>query len=147
MDCQEARNRLSEFDAGDLSEDLAAEVRRHVEECRECAALLDAVRRVTDLAVALPDEEPRRTLSLRVLAEVDAMTGPDLADAPEIMTPEQLARFLRVPRAKIEDVMDTLPGFEIAGEVRFRKTRVLEWIEGREMTRGPGMRYGVLRAV
>ena len=59
---------------------------------------------------------------------LDEMRG----DLPEIMTPAEVAAFLRIPLDDLEEVFDELPSFEFAGHVRVRRERLLEWIEQRE---------------
>ena len=145
--CTTYRETLSAFDAAELDPDLTAQVEKHVSECAECSRLLRTVRKATDLVSRLVDEEPARSVCVRILGEVDRFLAPDLADAPEIMTPEQLARFLHVPLGKLDDRIETIPGFEIGGELRFRKERVLEWIEQREQERERRTIYSQLRAV
>ncbi len=51
---------------------------------------------------------------------------------PEIMTLEEAADFLRVPRRAIGEIVEDLPAFEVAGEIRVRRSKLLEWIERRE---------------
>lgn len=147
MDCEECRELLSEFAARELDEARSALVRDHVSACAQCERLTAALRKTADLVDVLPDEEPPRTFCVRVLAKVDGMLSPVPADAPEIMTPDQLAAFLQLPPEKIEEEMATLPSFEIAGEVRFSKDRVLEWIRERESVRRQQVTWAKLKAV
>jgi len=147
MECEECRQRLSEFAAGETPQHEAAAVQEHVEQCAACARLLAAMRATADLVEALPDEEPPRSLVLRILGRVEELSAPDLAEAPEIMTLEQAARFLQVPPAKLESELVTLPAFEIAGELRIRRDRLLTWVEERERARERMQIYSRLRAV
>lgn len=138
---------LSEYEAGELTAHLAARVEEHLGECPACACLLSALRQTSTLVDQLVDEDPARTMAVRVLGKVDELSAPDFSDAPEIMTPDELARFLRVPPDTLAEVIDTIPGFDIGGEVRFRKERVVEWIDQREHERDRRAIYSRLRAI
>jgi len=144
MKCEACRERLSELEAGELNETLAGAIRSHLRDCSACARLLAAMQGVEELAAVLPDGGPSHSLSVRILARVEEWLSPDPQSLPEIMTPEQLARFLNVPLEQLE--VGSLPGFEIGGELRFRKDRVLEWIEAREREYERGRIYARFRA-
>jgi hypothetical protein len=88
--------------------------------------------RLAQAVDTLPDEEPPESVSFAVRREVDRLLAPGLSAAPEIMTIEELARYLRVPVEAIEQELATLPAFEVAGELRFRRDRVTEWVRRRE---------------
>ena len=77
------------------------------------------------------------------------MTPPtrDPIEVPEIMTPAQVCDFLQLTPDKFDEVVERLPGFEIAGELRFRRTRIVEWIERREADRDREVLVSQLRAV
>ena len=130
MNCERCKERLSEFEAGELAAEAAEAVQAHLDECDACAQLLAALRSTDQMIHELADDEPPSSLCLRILARVDEHFAPDTAEMPDIMTPEQLARFLHLPLDKLET--EGLPGFEIGGVLRFRRDRVLEWIEERE---------------
>jgi hypothetical protein len=85
---------------------------------------------ITDLAKSLPDEVSPQSLSLRILSLVEEQSAPSAEEIPEIMTLEQLASFLNISPEDLET--ENLPGFQIGDELRFRKDRILEWIEERE---------------
>jgi len=144
MKCEACRERLSELETGELGEALAKGVRDHLRDCGECSRLLAAMQATVELTADLPDGGPSRSLSMRILARVEEWLSPDPQSLPEIMTPEQLARFLNVPLEQLE--IESLPGFEISGELRFRKDRVLEWIETREREYERGLIYAQYRA-
>ena len=147
MKCEQVRERLSEYEAGELAPDIADGIDAHLTQCGACSALLVSLRRVMRAVGDLPDEEPPRSLCVRVLDRVDEWLAPGLDRAPEVMTPEELAMYLRIPPQRIEDEMEDLPSFEIGGRIRFRKERVIEWIEGRESDRRSRLVYSRLRAV
>ena len=147
MNCDDCLERLSPFEAGELATDLAEQVQQHLAECAGCSRLLEALRRTGEWVDRLRDDQPPRSVCVRILAEADELLAPVLDEAPEIMTPEQLARFLRVPLADLADVIDTIPGFEIGDQLRFRRERVVEWINERERARARRSLYSGVRAV
>jgi len=134
MDCKACRERLSEHEARELPPAETEAVRRHLESCAECRGQRARLARLAEAEAVdtLPEEEPPESLSFAVRREVDRALAPGLSTAPEILTIEELARYLRVPVEAIEDELTTLPAFEVAGELRFRKDRVAEWIRRRE---------------
>ena len=140
MNCEEAQTLLSEFEAEEAPPETAERLRKHLDACPACARLFEAMRRVTESVAATPDEDIPRALGLRILSLVDDVLRGDLADAPEVMTPEELTRFLRVPAEALDDLADRIPGVEIGGRLRFRKDRVIEWLEERERWRGDAYR-------
>ena len=48
------------------------------------------------------------------------------------MTLDEVAEFLRVSLEELGEVVGELPAFELAGRVRVRRTKLIEWIEKRE---------------
>ena len=147
MNCETCQELLSAFEANDLDAETASHVRGHLRACLACAGLLAAIGDLDVMTANLPDDALSRSLCLGILGEVDALLAPDLSEAPEIMTVEQLARFLRVPLARLEQELDRLPAFEVGGALRFRKEAVMEWIEERERDYGRTLLYSRRRAV
>ena len=97
MDCKECHELLSPYELGELDAACAERVRAHTAGCAECATLLSALGEVSALTDGLTDAAPPRTLGLRILAAVDQLASPDMEEAPEIMTLEQLAGYLGLP--------------------------------------------------
>jgi len=52
--------------------------------------------------------------------------------APEVLTLEEVADYLRIDGSDLPEVLDELPAFELAGRLRVRRARLIEWIEHRE---------------
>lgn len=68
---------------------------------------------------------------LRIRAALDReLTGNQ--DFGPVLTVEQLARYLQVPTGDIHEQLEELPAFEFAGEVRFLRASIDEWIHERE---------------
>ena len=94
----------------------------------EAAALL----RLREVARAQATADTDRVGRVRMQAAIEtALAEP--ADAPvvgEILTPDELARYLKLPPDTID--ASELPGFVVAGRLRFRKSRIDQWIAEQE---------------
>lgn len=73
----------------------------------------------------------------RVLATVHAAAArpgdPESRGAwPDVMTPGEVAAYLRVTPEELERELAGMPFFEFAGRLRIRRVALEEWVEGRE---------------
>ena len=130
MNCNVDYEELAQYAAGDAETERAREIEGHLSSCEACRHRLKALGEVDAGLRLLPRLEPRAAAVLqsrRLLSR--EVRG---ADAPEIMTLEEAADFLRVPRRAIGEIVEDLPAFEVAGEIRVRRSKLLEWIERRE---------------
>jgi len=121
---------LSRFEAGDLDADDARAIAEHIAACKRCRARIDALRGVDRaLRHSLRRDVPAgAVLETRRRLTHELRGGPE----PEIMTLKEAAAFLRVSLDEIGELLETLPAFELAGQVRIRRTRLVAWIEERE---------------
>jgi len=95
-----------------------------------CRKRLDALRDADAAVRAWPRHEPSAGAVLaarRALAEEIRRPA-----SPEILTLEDIAEILRVTPAELSEVVDQLPAFELAGQIRVRRARLIEWIRRRE---------------
>ena len=51
---------------------------------------------------------------------------------PEIMTLAEVAAYLRLSPEEMGEIIEELPAFELAGQVRVRRAKLREWVEQRE---------------
>ena len=119
-----------------LDVERAAEVEDHVRSCAACrdeASDARAVRGrlVPDPATPLPAAPD---VSEGSIGERGLRDAPD-APLPDVMTLEEVARYLRVDVEAILAQIDDLPAFEFAGRLRFRKESLERWMEERERLR------------
>ena len=125
MECDISYEDLAAFAAGD-----AEHLVEHVRTCPACRERLAAMERVDRDLRLLPRPEPSAgaVLAARraVARETRGVAG------PEIMTLAEVTEFLRVPPDALAEVAGELPAFEIGGQVRVRRARLIEWIAGRE---------------
>ncbi len=126
MTCNISYIELSEYQAGNGSE----RVRQHLAECPACRHRLEALTRTDAALRSIPRVSPSDEAALRVRQNLaQEIRG---ADRPEIMTLTDVADFLRLSPAQLDEIIGELPAFELGGQIRVRRTRLLEWIEHRE---------------
>lgn len=145
MTCGDARGLFSELAESELAEAEGAVVRRHLEQCAECAARFEAFRRMAGAIERLPDPAPSEGARLRIqsvlLSQVEARRG-----APEVMDVKELAAYLAITPEELEEEIENLPAFEFAGRLRFRKAAIDRWMGAREEERRRGIELSRLRA-
>ena len=130
MACDVRHEEIAELAAGEVRADRARELGEHVGSCATCQQRLDALRIMDRGLAALPRLSPspgglyrmRRSLS-------DALRRPR---EPELLTLDEVAAFLRISLDELEEVVLELPAFEVAGQLRVRRAKLLEWVEARE---------------
>ena len=130
MTCERTYDELAAFASGDLAPERAAGVGAHLRQCEACRRRVAALRTVDASLITLTSQEPPDEVVLRT--DQALLRERHIERAPEIMTLEEVAGFLRVPLADLEEVVAELPAFELAGRVRVRRAKLLEWIELRE---------------
>jgi hypothetical protein len=121
---------LAALAAGDLDPARADEVIAHAAACERCSRRLAALRRADGVLASLPRLAPPAPAVLaagRALAEATC-GGPQ----PEIMTLDETAAFLRISADELGEIIEELPAFELAGRIRVRRSRLIEWIARRE---------------
>lgn len=75
--------------------------------------------------------EPPAAALLEVRRALGAVTRPP-RDC-DVMTLDDVRDMLRLSPAELEQLVPELPLFELAGQLRIRRQRLIEWIEGREL--------------
>lgn len=130
MDCGVTHEELAAFAAGDPEPGRAAQLEAHTATCARCRGRLDALRRVDALLGRLPRFQPPP----KALLKARRALSPELrrTGLPEILTLEEAAAFLRISLDDLEEIVLELPAFELAGQLRIRRTRLIEWVEARE---------------
>lgn len=130
MPCTLDPERLAAWLDGDLNGAAAARMAAHVEACPECR---DRTARLTRQAAAL-----RREIDREVPGDVLARLHDVLPAAgtavnwPDVLALEDVARYLRVALDDLDRVAADLPAFELAGQIRVRRTELERWIARRE---------------
>jgi len=121
---------LAQFAAGDMDAAEISDVEAHIAQCPECRRRLEAVRKTDAALCLLKRAEPSAQALLatrRLISDEIRIPQPS-----EIMTLDDVAEFLRIGPAGMEEIAEELPAFALAGEIRIRRAKLLEWIEHRE---------------
>lgn len=108
----------------------------HLAACPACAARRESLdSTLAGLDLPCPDGGARalRT-ALRVAALPDPAAKP-ASPADEILTPEEVAEWLKVPAESVGRMLHALPHFVFDGQVRIRKEALLHFIDGLERGR------------
>lgn len=130
MNCDVTYQDLAAFASGDADADRREQLDGHAARCRRCRKRLEALRRSDAALKALPKVAPSGSAILAARrALVEVTRGPR---APEIMTLADVAEFLRVTPEQLGEIAEELPAFELAGQVRVRRDRLIEWVQQRE---------------
>ena len=128
MNCP-VEEELAALADGDLPDDRRRQVLQHVRECSRCRALLDAIGRLDGMLFSAASASPPPAIVLAARRRIEPVLRPQ---PPEIMTLEQAADFLQIEPQQLGTMVDELPAFELAGQIRVRRASLLEWIRRRE---------------
>ncbi len=130
MNCDITYEELAEYSSGDVGPERGEELSEHVSGCESCQERLSALDRADVALEGLTALRPPGWAMLaarRALSEVTRGAG-----VREIMTLEGAAEFLRISPEQLGEIIEELPAFELAGQVRVRRERLIEWIQQRE---------------
>ena len=130
MNCTIAHETLARFQAGDLDDEHSHSLEQHLGQCPECRSRLDTLQTVGRTLCLLSHAEPSAETLLNTRHLLSDETRQH--HLPEIMTLDDVAEFLHVGPDDLEQIVEKLPAFELAGAIRVRRTRLIEWIEQRE---------------
>jgi len=130
VECDVTYEELARLADGEFDPERAGELGEHVKSCGACRQRLDALEKADAALGSLPRLQPSASavLKTRRLLSREVRGGAE----PEIMTLDEVAEFLRISLDELEEVVLELPAFELAGQLRVRRGRLLEWIEARE---------------
>jgi hypothetical protein len=129
MACEITYEELSAFTLGDLSTGKQDDLREHIAACASCRERVAALADVDAALEAMPAARPSCTA---LLATRRALAGVTRGGAPEVMTLEEVADFLRIGMDDLDEIVEELPAFELGGQIRCRRESLLAWIERRE---------------
>lgn len=121
---------LLAFLDGELSAEAAAELACHLAACAACRQTLVSLHQsesgLNALAAATPASDSLAQIQRRVRQELG------MVREREILTIEEAAGFLRLQPDELATVLDDLPWFELAGQIRFRREALVDWARERE---------------
>jgi anti-sigma factor RsiW len=130
VSCDVTCEELAAFAAGDLPEACADEIGRHLADCPRCRSCRRALARSDAILAGLRRWRPDAGALLRVRRALSAATR--ARGSPEVMTLSEVAEHLQITPEQLDEIVEELPAFELAGQVRVRRTRLIQWIERRE---------------
>ena len=130
MSCEITYEDLAAFAVGELEPERQAEITRHVSDCTACSSRLTSLTNTDALLRSIKPTQPAISTILATRRTLSTVIG--RPQAQEIMTLEETANFLRLTNEQLGEVMEELPAFELAGQIRVRRTRLIEWIQRRE---------------
>lgn len=126
-------------------------IESHMAECKSCALKINAMKKTINAMNSLKDEEVPIFLADKISAGFEDDDRPAIIEnsktsdakttsviknetqsVSEIMTPGELAEFLKIPLAGIYDLLSDIPYLTLAGQIRFRRSSVEKWLEVRE---------------
>lgn len=157
MECEKIRDRLTEFIDGEIPENEYDVFQAHLDECEDCQKELETIRSFLDSCKQWKSIKPSRdweselrkkitktqrpveteieilrsaiiglSQKLQKIEERQTSLPPTLEG--EIMTIEELARYLRINVDKVYDMIDQIPRFQIGYEFRFVRESIDRWI-------------------
>ena len=130
MNCELTHEEVAAYAAGEGDAAHRAHVKRHLAKCAACRERTDAIGRADRELTHPPPFAP----SPEAVERTRAAIAQELAhlNPPEIMTLEEAGRMLRLSPEELGEIASELPAFELAGRIRIRRGRLLEWIAQRE---------------
>ena len=130
MNCETTYEELSGLARDELDVRRCDELREHLVACETCRRRLAALNRTDEVLKSLPPFTPPAEAILAARRALVPEIRPE--PASEIMTLEQTAEFLRITPGQLGEIVEELPAFELAGQIRLRRETLLKWIEQRE---------------
>jgi hypothetical protein len=132
--CSISDTTLAAYAAGDLATAEATSLAAHIASCPHCtrrlAHLTSADRALrTYVHHPLPSSTASRILDT---IEARARAQEQAQPAREIMTLDEAVSYLRLSPTQAEEILNDLPAFELAGQIRIRRSRLIEWVEQQE---------------
>jgi excisionase family DNA binding protein len=160
VECVEIRDRLTEFLDEELPDDIQKTIQAHLDECEECRKELESFRNVLNVCHQWKGIKPSRDwesefkrkltkiqrppemeieilrsavigLSQRIQKIEERNALPPTLEG-EIMTVDELARYLRISVDKVFEMIDQIPRFSVGYEIRFVRESIDQWIRSLE---------------
>jgi hypothetical protein len=147
MNCKITYEQLAAYSQADPSAEPQQAIAQHIASCATCHRRLASLRTVDAALRALPAEMPSAETILAVRRLISEETRPRRES--DILTLEEVAEFLRINPEEFRPYIEDLPAFELGGQIRVRRSKLLEWIEQRErqFSRGTGRAAARFRPV
>ena len=157
MECEQIKDRLTEYVNKEMIEDEYKAFQAHLDECADCRKELEPIQAILSACKQWKSIKPSRDwnselqkkmmkaqrplemeveilrsaiigLSQRLQKIEERQTSLPPTLEGEIMTIEELARYLRLSVDKVFEIVDQIPRFQIGYEFRFVRESVERWI-------------------
>lgn len=115
---------------GEASTAERQRIESHINACRACRNTMAKLRQTVKMLKNCPDIPA--TQPDVPFDQPDILPKTDYPDDDALMTPDDLARFLRVPLQAIFDLLHDIPYINLGGRLRFRRESVQRWLKMRE---------------
>ena len=117
------------------------ELEAHAAKCLECARKIDNIKKTIGAIDQIDENTMPDFLEEKMVSFFEKLntnsngTFDDknkLKSHDEIMTPAELAEFLKLPIKAIYELLNDIPHLSLAGQIRFRKSSIDKWLDSRE---------------
>lgn len=102
----------------ELSEKENKMVSDHITVCKKCRKTIADYRKIHNLLDRWPEQPVGKHLFTAIIEHLQ----------PEILTPDELAVYLRVPVDEILVNIETIPHIKIGKSIRFHRRTIIQWI-------------------
>lgn len=118
MKCPTVKSKALCYLYGGCSENDAHQVEDHVHSCMRCRRLIENLEEIQGLCAKWPEQPIDKNLVQTVLLKI----------RPEIVTPAEIALYLRISVSELMVNLEGIPHFKIGKNIRFRREAILKWL-------------------
>lgn len=130
MTCDIRLEQLSALLAGELDVTQTQVLRQHIERCPACATLAARLQDIDQQFRSAVDQPVPPEAARRARQAMHAAV--QRQPTPEIMTLDEVGQCLRLTPSQLAQILEQLPSFSVAGEVRIRRDRLMQWVKDQE---------------
>jgi len=129
MDLHPGEEEFMDYLYQEMTADQAKGFLAHLDTCPECGGTLTELRMTMGMLDQLDDEDNEdHTQNPSIHLRSDDAQEPD-----SLMTPLELSAFLSIPEDAVYDLLSQLPHINLAGNIRFRRQSIEQWLQSREL--------------
>ncbi len=132
MNCKEVQDKLSAFLAAELDDQESLSLRSHLETCADCSYCCAQLEKLDEVIDEWKTENTSTEVLSNVLNKIHSNIYGNTLPADDILTPEDVATFLKLPVATVYEMSQQLPFFYFGEHMRIRRESLLKWIEEEE---------------
>jgi hypothetical protein len=119
MRCSDVKKVLLSYIYDELSSTSKEKAEKHLVECQQCKDELKGIMETKEICEYWLEQPINKHF----------LQNTFLIIKPEILTPEELAVYLRIPVNDVIANLETIPHFKIGKSIRFRREVITKWIE------------------